>query len=671
MDGLGVGSEDDHVRPCTVSWAAQLLQQFQQPPLDSTPVLHMPSPHPFGSPDTAQHPPAIPATYDSAESFVNENFPPQSSHVLPHHSSPTRPYAYTAIDATVAPPPLDPPTHSFGCPYAPAIAYSDSLDFANAASPPSRTSTSPSPFASAYPPADLSSTASFAPSWHCHPHHPAPAPFTPSSAQPTYTADSPLIDSSLAGFRLMPPSSSRHSYRQQSTSQYSTNGITDSQGASSSFASSQSSAPLFLLASPAPFPALDPELKVAAAQSSPVVYADASARPAQPGNEVEKVVGSDSSTCRPTRSGKRRARYLDDVEDVPSSQEDEADQADDGGEYRPSRKRTKPAPATTTSHRRQLSVSSTTSILSASTSATSPATSPVRTTSTSTRQPLHKPLEVIDVEDMEEWESETEFFGPWRMTEGMRVFDAHGNEVTLSPTINNPPSFTYDPTRAKWLTYRRNFLTLTISLHSRLALSTLRTSHSFSPIKHIEVGLTSATFPKGANAELLQLDVNRKLRDAVTLGRQVLEPTNVSTKMAEDRQQTDTSPSTAPHRYTTTFRRVQFRHSTANQPSIAVNATDKHFLVRCTLYAVHEDGSIVELGKWNSAMLIVRGRSPGNFGVAGKGKKKGQRKSSKTVGYGADTDTTDDDAPGEVVFDAGGNIVVLDSNSPLPSATKA
>lgn len=187
--------------------------------------------------------------------------------------------------------------------------------------------------------------------------------------------------------------------------------------------------------------------------------------------------------------------------------------------------------------------------------------------------------------------------------------------------------------------------------------------------------MTSATFPKGANAELLQLDVNRKLRDAVTLGRQVLEGNTApddakaevdSGAVAVADADTDAPVPPAPHHYATTFRRVQFRHSTANHPSIAVNASDKHFLVRCTLYAVHEDESVVELGGWNSAMLIVRGRSPGSFGKDGKGKKA----SSKRVPYGADTDTTDDDAPGEVVFDEGGNIVVSDGPRPSPSPSQ-
>ncbi|GAA6056563.1 hypothetical protein NBRC10513_001042 [Rhodotorula toruloides] len=652
MDAPDDRPTDDPVRPCTVSWAAQLLQQFQTSPLDPAHLAQTPSTHPFGFSEVIQYTTASPAVNYSAGSSASENFLPSTSHFLSHHPPPAHPI----LDASTPSVPVNPPTYPFSFSCAPVAAYND-------LSP--ATSVHPLTFPPAYPPFNLPSSTHLSQPSHHADFHLAPVPSEPVPAPPPYQADSPLVDSSLAGFRFVSPSASpSYPTQQQPPLDAGLNGGTDTQGASSSFASSPSSAPLFLPPSPAAFAVVESQGYLSHLSLSPDTTAYASATTATPTDEIGKVVTNEGSTGRPTRRSKKRASYIDDEEGGASSEEDAAIQADDGGEYRPSRKRSKSS-IVSSSHRRQLSITSTSSFASTSTSATSPATSPVRTTST--RQSLHKPLEVIDVAEIGEWTSETDFFGPWRQKEDVRVFDAHGNEVTLSPDIGNPSSFTYDSTLKRWRTYRRNFLTLTISLDSPLALDTLRTSHSLSPINHVEVGLTSATFPKGANAELLQLDGNRKLRDAVTLGRQVLQSVVGHNKVDEERPQEDAETSPAPHRYTSTFRRVQFRHSTANHPSLAANATDKHFLVRCTLYVVHEDETVVELGGWNSAMLIVRGRSPGNFGEDGKGKKK----SSKRVPYGADTDTTDDDAPGEVVLDDGGNIVVLDDPHPSQSGKTA
>ncbi|BGP34690.1 hypothetical protein JCM10296v2_006512 [Rhodotorula toruloides] len=650
-------SADDPVRPCAVSWAAQLLQHFQTSPHNPAHLAQTPSAHSFGFSDVLQYSPQTPAANHSAGSSANENFSPPTSHFLTHHLPP----AYPIFDANTPPALASTPTYPFGFSCAPVTACGESVNFAYAASPVQETlltswqdpapptALQSLPFALNYPSANLASSIHFPqPSTYAEFY---PASFDSARARPSYNADSPLVDSSPAGFRFVPPPPSpSYSIQQQPLLDKVVTGNTDSQGASSSFTSSQSSAPLFLPSSPAPFEPAEREASFSLSPLAPFTAANAAATTLTLADEIEKVVANEGSTGRPTWSRNKRLSYIDDEEPGASSEDDAADQADDDGEYRPSGKRSKSS-IVSSSHRRQLSISATSSFMSTSTSATSPATSPVRTTST--RQSLHKPLEVIDVAEIGEWTSETDFFGPWRQKEDVRVFDAHGNEVTLSPTIGNPSSFTYDSTLKRWRTYRRNFITLTIALDSPLALDTLRTSHSLSPIKHVEVGLTSATFPKGANAELLQLDGNRKLRDAVTLGRQVLESPVPPPKVDEERPQ-DAETSPTPHRYTSTFRRVQFRHSTANHPSLAANATDKHFLVRCTLYAVHEDETVVELGGWNSAMLIVRGRSPGNFGEDGKGKK-----SSKRVPYGADTDTTDDDAPGEVVLDDGGNIVVL------------
>lgn len=253
----------------------------------------------------------------------------------------------------------------------------------------------------------------------------APAQFAFAPAPPPHPAESSLLDSSLAAFRFARPATPIHDFPQEAPSFDDTPEGADSQGAKSSFASSQSSAPLFLPPSPTLFPPSDSSLHQTVPCASPVPTTGTSAPTVSAENDLEKVVAPKGSTGRPTRSSKKRANYADADEGDISGEEDDVDEADDGGEYRPARKRSRSAFAST-SHRRQLSSSSTCSAMSSLTALTSPATSPVRTTST--RRPLHKPLEVIDVAEVGEWTSETSFFGPWKQKEDVRVFDAHGNE---------------------------------------------------------------------------------------------------------------------------------------------------------------------------------------------------------------------------------------------------
>ncbi|GAA5955270.1 hypothetical protein JCM21900_003028 [Sporobolomyces salmonicolor] len=223
----------------------------------------------------------------------------------------------------------------------------------------------------------------------------------------------------------------------------------------------------------------------------------------------------------------------------------------------------------------------------------------------------------IDVGLSGTWGSRTEFFSSFEAK--TELLDEEGGSVAFTPNLSIPSSFTYDESMSCWLTYRRNFITLSASLALPASLepAALHTSTNASPVSHIEVGITSMTFPKGTNVELLQFDATRSLPKAKTLGRQQLVciSSNQSGGSPSRRtlQRSSSSSGDSETTYTTTFTRVQYRHSTSNHPSGSNTAKDARFVVRATLYAVHADGSETILGTWRSAKLVVRGRSPGSF----------------------------------------------------------
>ncbi|GAA5866262.1 hypothetical protein JCM8547_007220 [Rhodosporidiobolus lusitaniae] len=257
------------------------------------------------------------------------------------------------------------------------------------------------------------------------------------------------------------------------------------------------------------------------------------------------------------------------------------------------------------------------------------------TSSSPSRPSLVKNKQAVDVgAGEEEWASETELFAPFEPKDVL--LDEEGNEITFSATTSNPSSFVYDTAIPAWRTYRRNFLSLplSLSLPSSVRLSDLHTSSSASSIVQLEASLTSATYPKGQNVELLQFDASRSLKQAQTLGRQTLSPASKpvapppSTSTRRKSSSSTPSPSTAAETPTqtlsTTFSRIQYRHATANHPMMSSGADDARFVLLCKVYAVHADGTESELGGWRSAKVVVRGRSPGNFAKKGKGKKGGK-----------------------------------------------
>ncbi|BGP19348.1 hypothetical protein JCM10213_006854 [Rhodosporidiobolus nylandii] len=226
-----------------------------------------------------------------------------------------------------------------------------------------------------------------------------------------------------------------------------------------------------------------------------------------------------------------------------------------------------------------------------------------------------------------EWDSQEEFFAPYAV-QG-KVLDADGEEVIIEPVISKPSSFVYDSSIPAWRTYRRNFLSLLVSLSlpASASLPNFHTGMSASPIARFEVALESATYPKGTNVELLQfVDASRSLKLAETLGRQALSPASLPRGGSSSLSDTRGDGRIV---YSTTFARVQYRHSTANHPSGSAKADDARFVMRCELVAVHDDGSETLLGAWASARLVVRGRSPGNFAKKGGAGGNGTRKASK------------------------------------------
>ncbi|GAA6021256.1 hypothetical protein JCM10207_002591 [Rhodosporidiobolus poonsookiae] len=412
--------------------------------------------------------------------------------------------------------------------------------------------------------------------------------------------------------------------------------------------------------------------------------AGASARPSRAAKEkalrglrgvddaVDEVADEDvvdAGEPRRVRKAKAKAKAVR-VVDAPEVEED--DSLDPPEPFEPSTSRgqdtaytpRKRSP-TTRPTRRASTGSSASTAAGNSSAAPSPALSPT-TAASKLRPALFKSKQaVVDTSQQGKWASSTQFFGPWTAGEGL--LNAQGQRVDLAPTIANPSSFAYDPQLDTWLTYRRNFLSLPLSLvlPSSAPLSSLSTSAHSAPVERLEVTLSSATFPTGADVELLQFDTTRSLKDARTLGAQEMRAVPHDAGAGED----DGAGRTV---YSSTFTRVQYRHSTANHPSTtggapsssspsspssspststalaaAANGTgtsDAYFTMRCALSALHADGSRTELGAWESAKVVVRGRSPGNWrkAAAGEGKKGRKGKGKKRAKEEEDDDFDDE-----------------------------
>lgn len=146
-------------------------------------------------------------------------------------------------------------------------------------------------------------------------------------------------------------------------------------------------------------------------------------------------------------------------------------------------------------------------------------------------------------------------------------------------------------------------------------------------ISHFTATITVLTLPTHFEVPLLQLDTTRKLERATPLQPSTYALSNSATQSGKGGR------ATAP------FIRVQFRNSTANHPSGAtsVGGMTPRFAMRVVVDAILvEGGRKVEVGRWESDELCVRGRSPKNFGVVtAKGREMAAAKgSSAAVGAG-------------------------------------
>ncbi|GAA5880844.1 hypothetical protein JCM16303_005141 [Sporobolomyces ruberrimus] len=227
-----------------------------------------------------------------------------------------------------------------------------------------------------------------------------------------------------------------------------------------------------------------------------------------------------------------------------------------------------------------------------------------------------------DLSKTHEGESTTEFWAPFRKTSS-RLINEQGREVNLAASIDTPSAFVYDDDLESWLTYRRNFLSFEVStnLADPTLLSSLRTPESAVPISYLKAALQASTITTKTNVELLQFDTLRSLARAAPVAPQRLAPVRLGTK--KSKVTSSASTSTAATTFSTNFTRIQFRASTSNHPNASPEASNNYFVLEVTLSAVHEDGGETKLGTWESAKLVVRGRSPVNF-ERSKRKKEGQ-----------------------------------------------
>ncbi|GAA5995658.1 uncharacterized protein JCM10292_005307 [Rhodotorula paludigena] len=303
--------------------------------------------------------------------------------------------------------------------------------------------------------------------------------------------------------------------------------------------------------------------------------------------------------------------------------------------------------------------------------------------STSTQRRLHSLSKEPETRPLAKkpsgWKSSSEFWAPWEA--GASVLDAEGNELAVETAITTPSSFYFDESASSWLTYRRNNLSTTLSLSfpSRVSLDHFRVARpgakppTPASISHLVASLSAAKLAAPHDpVELSQFGVNaRKLASAKPVKPQRLsrsasvavstksspsdtpstaaaEPLSSSSSSASHVPHTTSTPPAAPASarlhsapavsLSTTFARIQFRHSTHkrhNAPAAARGAAhaphsasavepDERFVLRCTVWAVLEpdegkkEEQKVELGAWSSAPIVVRGRSPGNFEDGGR-----------------------------------------------------
>ncbi|KAI5475457.1 p53-like transcription factor [Pseudohyphozyma bogoriensis] len=190
------------------------------------------------------------------------------------------------------------------------------------------------------------------------------------------------------------------------------------------------------------------------------------------------------------------------------------------------------------------------------------------------------------------------------------VVDAQGNEIDLAPTLQ-PPSFEYSPVLQSWICYRRNYMNFSVSLtlpatSTVYAASSTPTSRP-TPLASLSLTLSAHTSPKPGETELLQFDASRNLKKA-----HPVEPILVDLPFASSSVEAEVGGEEEVTE-TFAFTRLQFRHATGNNGK-ASQVQERYYLVLKVNGVVEgEGGEELELGRWTTGDIVVRGRSPKNF----------------------------------------------------------
>ncbi|SCV69459.1 BQ2448_2479 [Microbotryum intermedium] len=275
----------------------------------------------------------------------------------------------------------------------------------------------------------------------------------------------------------------------------------------------------------------------------------------------------------------------------------------------------------------------------------SPLSSPAPSEVSDTPSPLLKPrislapsrVVATQLDDLKsEWTSNRWLFGPF--LPGEAVTDSVNQRQNLCPRLN-PPQLIHSKEAQAWIAYRRNYFGLNIAMklpsaHASLYVLGVPVRRFFTMVKarNIKSDVPSKTLwrshwspsPVLDFVSILQFDGTRKLAQATELEPHGFLPSNSDPHARE---------------LVSAYSRVQFRNATANHILGSVNANGIGKAVRfiVLLLAELEDGRQVEVGRWESDEIIVRGRCPKNFAKSG-GSRKGRKGSRKRASVHDDAD---------------------------------
>lgn len=191
------------------------------------------------------------------------------------------------------------------------------------------------------------------------------------------------------------------------------------------------------------------------------------------------------------------------------------------------------------------------------------------------------------------------------------LVDHEGKTLNLAPKLT-PPEIPYSTEEGGFIAYRRNNLTICASIAAHDGPMFVSSGRTRAKVDRLEAMLTSEAAVGGEKVPLIQLDVSRKL------------------KLAKEIEPADFE-ATESGRVEASYARVQYRVSTTKSNHAHASEEDKleKYQLVLAIVAVKGDGKKVEVGRWVSEGLTVRGRSPKNFTVPaaiGKGHKVGGKK---------------------------------------------